>query len=147
MNTSGNTSDYAAAVVAKAEAGGMHATELAALRRRLKQLTEPQAGLLPGDALEPLAELPGLGDQAQPAAEQGRELLDQLVIIKLNGGLGTSMGLSGPKSQLEVKPGASFLDIIATQVLALRKRYGARLPLVLMDSAATRDPSLKTLGH
>lgn len=142
-----NTPDYAAAVVAKAEAGGMHATELAALRRRLQQLTEPQAGLLPGDALEPLADLPSLDDQAEPPAAHARELLDQLVIIKLNGGLGTSMGLSAPKSQLEVKPGASFLDIIATQVLALRKRHGARLPLVLMDSVATRDPSLKLLGR
>ena len=62
-----------------------------------------------------------------------------------NGGLGTSMGLSGPKSLLEVKPGTSFLDVIATQVLALRQRYGARLPLVLMNSAATRGPSLDCL--
>ncbi|HXP57923.1 MAG TPA: UTP--glucose-1-phosphate uridylyltransferase [Streptosporangiaceae bacterium] len=147
MNTSDHTPDYAAAVLAKAEAGGVHATELAALRRRLQQLAEPQAGLLPGDALEPLAELPSLDDQAEPSAEQARELLDQLVIVKLNGGLGTSMGLSGPKSLLEVKPDASFLDIIATQALGLRERYGAPLPLVLMDSVGTRDPSLKVLGH
>ena len=45
------------------------------------------------------------------------------------------MGLSGPKSLLEVKPGTSFLDVIATQVLALRERHGARLPLVVMNSA------------
>src|ERR1700761_8791502 len=147
MNTSDHTPDYAAAVLAKAEAGGVHARELAALRRRLQQLAEPQAGLLPGDALEPLAELPSLDDQAEPSAEQARELLDQLVIVKLNGGLGTSMGLSGPKSLLEVKPDASFLDIIATQALGLRERYGAPLPLVLMDSVGTRDPSLKVLGH
>src|ERR1700744_811798 len=147
MNTSDHTPDYAAAVLAKAEAGGVHATELAALRRRLQQLAEPQAGLLPGDALEPLAELPSLDDQAEPSAEQDRDLLDQLVIVKLNGGLGTSMGLSGPKSLLEVKPDASFLDIIATQALGLRERYGAPLPLVLMDSVGTRDPSLKVLGH
>ena len=69
-------------------------------------------------------------------------MLDRLVVVKLNGGLGTSMGLSGPKSLLEVKPGTSFLDVIATQVLALRERHGARLPLVLMNSATTRGPSL-----
>jgi UTP--glucose-1-phosphate uridylyltransferase len=140
-----NTPDYAAAVVAKAEADGMDATELAALRRRLRQLVEPEAGLLPGDALEPLAQLPSLDDLAEPSADEARALLDQLVIIKLNGGLGTSMGLSGPKSLLEVKPGASFLDVIATQVLALRERYGSRVPLVLMNSAATHDPSLAVL--
>jgi UTP--glucose-1-phosphate uridylyltransferase len=140
-----NTSDYAAAVVAKAEAGGVDGAELAALRRRLRQLSEPQAGLLPGDALEPLADLPSLDGLAEPTAEQAREVLDQLVIVKLNGGLGTSMGLSGPKSLLEVKPGESFLDILATQVLALRERHSARLPLVLMNSEITRDPSLQVL--
>ena len=72
-------------------------------------------------------------------------VLDRLVVVKLNGGLGTSMGLSGPKSLLEVKPGASFLDVLATQVLALRERHGARLPLVLMNSATTRGPSLGAL--
>ena len=72
-------------------------------------------------------------------------MLDRLVVVKLNGGLGTSMGLSGPKSLLEVKPGTSFLDVLATQVLALRERHGARLPLVLMNSAATRGPSLDAL--
>jgi UTP--glucose-1-phosphate uridylyltransferase len=55
------------------------------------------------------------------------------------------MGLSGPKSLLEVKPGTNFLDVLATQMLALRERHGARLPLVLMNSAATRGPSLDAL--
>ena len=50
--------DRLAAVVAKAEAGGVRAAELAALRRRLRQLGEHQAGLLPGEVLEPLADLP-----------------------------------------------------------------------------------------
>jgi len=67
------------------------------------------------------------------------------VIVKLNGGLGTSMGLSGPKSLLEVKPDVTFLDVLARQVLALRGRHGARVPLVLMNSAVTRDPSLAVL--
>ena len=49
--------DRLAAVVAKAEAGGVRAAELA-LRRRLRQLGEHQAGLLPGEVLEPLAALP-----------------------------------------------------------------------------------------
>jgi UTP--glucose-1-phosphate uridylyltransferase len=72
-------------------------------------------------------------------------VLDQLVVIKLNGGLGTSMGLSGPKSSLKVKPGTSFLDVIAQQVLALRDRYQTRLPLMLMNSSSTRAPSLEVL--
>jgi len=140
-----NTPGYSAAVVAKAEAGGVHGTELAALRRRLRQLGEQQAGLLPGEDLEPLADLPRLDELPSPSPGQARDVLDRLVIVKLNGGLGTSMGLEGPKSTLEVKPGANFLDVLARQVRALRARHGARLPLVLMNSAITRDPSLKVL--
>ena len=137
--------DYVAAVLAKAEARGVHADELAALRRRLSQLSEQRAGFLPGDVLEPLPDLPRLDELPEPPLGQARDVLDRLVVVKLDGGLGTSMGLSGPKSLLEVKPGTSFLDVIATQVLALRERHGARLPLVLMNSAATRGPSLDVL--
>ena len=92
-----------------------------------------------------MPDLPSLDELPEPPPDQAREVLDRLVVVKLNGGLGTSMGLSGPKSLIEVKPGRSFLDVIATQVLALRQRYGARLPLVLMDSGVTRDPSLDAL--
>jgi len=137
--------DYVASILAKAEAGGVHAAELAALRRRLQQLGEPWAGLLPSEALEPLPDLPRLDELPEPPPGQARDVLDRLVVVKLNGGLGTSMGLSGPKSLLEIKPGTSFLDVLATQVLALRERHGARLPLVLMNSATTRGPSLDVL--
>jgi UTP--glucose-1-phosphate uridylyltransferase len=139
------TPDYLAAVSAKAEAEGVYGAELAALRRRLRQLGEGQAGWLPGAVLEPLADLPRLAGLPEPSPGQARDVLGRLVVVKVNGGLGTSMGLSGPKSLLEVKPGTCFLDVLATQVLALRERHGVRLPLVLMNSAATRGPSLDVL--
>src|SRR5579863_4905868 len=110
-----NTPGYSAAVVAKAETAGVHGTELAALRRRLRQLGEQQAGLLPSEELEPLADLPHLDELPRPSPGQAFDVLDRLVIVKLNGGLGTSMGLEGPKSVLEVKPGANFLDVLARQ--------------------------------
>jgi UTP--glucose-1-phosphate uridylyltransferase len=62
-------------------------------------------------------------------------------MIKLNGGLGTSMGMSGPKALLEAKDGATFLDLTARQARA------AGVPLVLMNSFATRDASLAALGE
>ncbi len=139
------TPDYVVAVLARAEAGGLQGAELAALRRRLAQLGEQRAGYLPGEVLEPLPDLPRLDELPEPPLGQARDVLDRLLVVKLDGGLGTSMGLSGPKSLLAVKPGASFLDVIATQVLALRERHGARLPLVLMNSATTRGPSLHAL--
>ena len=65
-----NTTSYAVAVVAKAEAGGIHGAELAALRRRLRQLGEPQAGLLFSEVLEPLADLPHLDELPEPSPGQ-----------------------------------------------------------------------------
>jgi UTP--glucose-1-phosphate uridylyltransferase len=68
-----------------------------------------------------------------------------VVVLKLNGGLGTSMGMTKAKSLLEVKDGHSFLDVIARQILDLRERHGARIPLLLMNSFATRDDTLAAL--
>jgi UDP-N-acetylglucosamine pyrophosphorylase len=65
--------------------------------------------------------------------------------VKLNGGLGTSMGLDGPKSLLRVKPQLSFLDIIAGQVLRLRQASGVRLRFLLMNSFSTAGPTREWL--
>ncbi|MCD2197382.1 UTP--glucose-1-phosphate uridylyltransferase [Actinomycetospora endophytica] len=130
------------------EKSGAHPMELAAFRRRLAQLADPGAGTLPGDELSPVDPLPRLDDLPEPDEATTRAVLDRLAVVKLNGGLGTSMGLDGPKSTLEIKPGRSFLDVIAIQTLALRRSTGARLPLLLMDSPTTRPPSLERLrGH
>ena len=134
------------ATLAKAESAGAHPTELAALRRRLEQLTATDAGQLPGSELEPLPDLPRLEDLPEPSPSEARAVLDRLVVIKLNGGLGTSMGLVGPKSLLEVKTGVSFLDVFTQQVMSLREQHGARLPMMLMDSPTTREPSLRALA-
>src|SRR5437868_299669 len=75
-------------------------------RDMYEQLISGGAGLLASDELEPVRdvrELRTLGAEADDA------LLDRTVIIKLNGGLGTSMGLSRPKSLIEVKRGHNFL--------------------------------------
>jgi UTP--glucose-1-phosphate uridylyltransferase len=66
-------------------------------------------------------------------------------LVKLNGGLATSMGLQQPKSLMEARDGRTFLDIIVGQTLHMRARHGVGLPLVLMDSAATRESTLAAL--
>lgn len=137
--------DYVDAALSKAEAGGAQPADLAALRRRLQQLQEPSAGQLPSDQLEPLTDVPLLEDLPEPSPDEARSVLDRLAVLKVNGGLGTSMGLSGPKSLLEVKDGESFLDVFSRQVVSLRDRYRAQLPLVLMNSPVTRDASLQAL--
>ncbi len=47
--------------------------------------------------------------------EQGENAFKNAVRIVLNGGLGTSMGLIGPKSLLTVKDGQSFLRVLMNQ--------------------------------
>jgi UTP--glucose-1-phosphate uridylyltransferase len=109
-----------------------------------ERLGTGEAGVLAESEIEPVADLPDADEL--PEDEAGaREALAQTVVIKLNGGLGTSMGMSGPKSLLEVKDGLTFLDITVRQILALRTRTDAALPLVLMNSFATRDASLAAL--
>jgi UTP--glucose-1-phosphate uridylyltransferase len=144
---SASTSTAHEAAIAKLVADGAGEATVAAFRQRLDALADPDAGALPGDRLQPLPDLPALEDLAQPAPEVAHEVLDRLVVLKLNGGLGTSMGLAAPKSSIEIKDGHTFLDVVATQVLALRREHGVRLPLVLMDSATTRGPSLELLDQ
>jgi len=107
-----------------------------------ERLQGGETGVLPEADIEPVDEVP---DAEELPDADARDVLDQAVVIKLNGGLGTSMGMTGPKSLVEVKDGLTFLDIIVRQVLGLRERTGARLPLVLMNSFSTRDASLEAL--
>jgi UTP--glucose-1-phosphate uridylyltransferase len=107
-----------------------------------ERLRGGETGALPESEIEPATDVPDFGDLPEADA---RDALDRAVVIKLNGGLGTSMGMTGPKSLVEVKDGLTFLDIIVRQVLGLRERTGARLPLVLMNSFSTRDASLEAL--
>jgi len=80
-------------------------------------------------------------------AKKGRLVIKETVIIKLNGGLGTSMGLSKAKSLIEVKNGLTFLDIIAQQILSYREKNKANIPLVLMNSFKTDEDSKNFLSR
>ena len=66
--------------------------------------------------------------------ELNHALLDRVVVCKLNGGLGTTMGCRGPKSCLEVDDDRTFLDLTVRQVETINIRYGVDVPLLLMVS-------------
>lgn len=74
-----------------------------------------------------------------------KENLAKLAVIKLNGGMGTSMGLSKAKSLIHVKQGMSFLHIIAKQIEYMRNKYSIEIPLILMDSFNTQEDCQKEL--
>lgn len=78
-----------------------------------------------------------------PLGEDTKELLDKLVVLKLNGGLGTTMGCTGPKSVIEVRNGLTFLDLIVRQIESLNNKYDCKVPLVLMNSFNTHDDTIE----
>ncbi|CAA6663132.1 unnamed protein product [Spirodela intermedia] len=82
---------------------------------------------------------------APPPEELGstRKLLDKLAVLKLNGGLGTTMGCTGPKSVIEVRNGLTFLDLIVIQIESLNTKYGCNVPLLLMNSFNTHEDTQK----
>jgi len=73
-------------------------------------------------------------------------LLGATVCLKLNGGLGTGMGLEKAKSLLAVKDGLTFLDYIALQILHLRQQHKHDVKFVLMNSFATSDDTRAALA-
>ncbi|KAI3637976.1 hypothetical protein MIR68_003587 [Amoeboaphelidium protococcarum] len=75
--------------------------------------------------------------QCEPAQE--RDLLNKLAVLKLNGGLGTSMGCVGPKSVIEVRDGLSFLDLTVRQLEGKNQQFGTKIPLILMNSFNTDE--------
>jgi UTP--glucose-1-phosphate uridylyltransferase len=81
----------------------------------------------------PVNSLP-LYDALASFVPAGESALSQVAIVKFNGGLGTSMGLDGPKCLLPAKPGYSFFDITIQQIRELNKRFATKIPLILMNS-------------
>jgi UTP--glucose-1-phosphate uridylyltransferase len=128
----------------KMRAAGAHEEAVRAFESAYTRLRSGGEAMLPTAALEPAGDVPAL-EELDDADTAGA--LEHLAVIKLNGGLATSMGLQEPKSLVEAREGRSFLDIIVGQTLALRERHGVRLPLVLMNSDATRAATEKALDR
>ncbi|MEU4388591.1 UTP--glucose-1-phosphate uridylyltransferase [Promicromonospora sp. NPDC023805] len=113
-----------------------------------------ETGLIREDDIDPLVDIPNRADLTI-GADDASAALAQTAMLKLNGGLGTSMGMDQAKSLLPVRvsPGAAdgetelltFLDIIVGQVRAARQATGARLPLLFMNSFRTRDDTIAAL--
>ncbi|MDP2436476.1 MAG: UTP--glucose-1-phosphate uridylyltransferase, partial [archaeon] len=72
--------------------------------------------------------------------------LSKLVIIKFNGGLGTTMGLTAPQCALEVRDETTFLDIVVRDLQQINERYGADVPLLLMNSFNTEEKTKEIIG-
>ncbi|MFV0632870.1 UTP--glucose-1-phosphate uridylyltransferase [Demequina sp.] len=126
--------------------GGVSDAAIAVFSHYYEALEAGATGLIPEETIEPLLDPDRLED-VDVNDDAAADALSKTVIIKLNGGLGTSMGMDRAKSLLPVRDGKSFLDLIAGQVRQAREATGARLPLVLMNSFRTQEDSLAALAQ
>ncbi|KAI7755147.1 hypothetical protein M8C21_026017 [Ambrosia artemisiifolia] len=72
-----------------------------------------------------------------------KELLEKLVVVKINDNTGTKMGFDGPKSAVEIANGLTSLDLLANYIESLNSKYGCNVPLLLVDDANTHDKTLQ----
>ena len=124
---------------------GVPAPAIASFRLHFHRLCGGEQGFLRETDVQPLGSLPDSED-FDAYLEAGRSATARTAVIKLNGGLGTSMGLDRAKTLLPVRDGLNFLDLIARQVLALRNQVGRDIPLLLMNSYRTSQDSDEVLA-
>src|SRR6478752_7150282 len=131
--------------VAKMRDAGVDEVAVETFAHYYRLLEHGETGMIPESTIEPV-DMPALAD-VTVSDEDAAAALRTTAVIKLNGGLGTAMGMDRAKSLLCVRKGLSFLDVIARQVLHLRKEYDAPLPLIFMDSFRTSADTMEALAR
>mmetsp|Transcript_45712 Transcript_45712/g.67977 ORF Transcript_45712/g.67977 Transcript_45712/m.67977 type:complete len:1058 (-) Transcript_45712:797-3970(-) len=123
----------------KMEAEGIAQSAISAFESTFNSLVSGASGLIPEDSITPV---PDLVFADSITLEPDTKLLSETVVCKLNGGLGTGMGLDKAKSLLKVKGDDTFLDLTAKQVMQMRTSYGQNVKFMLMNSFSTSDDTL-----
>jgi UDP-N-acetylglucosamine pyrophosphorylase len=137
--------DFFAEFEAKMRAAGVRPAAIRAFGHSYRSLLAGDTGMIPEESIHAIDELPRL-DQVTARTQTQTHLLSEAVVIKLNGGLGTGMGLERAKSLLKLKNDLTFLDFIVRQALYARQQHGAPLSLVLMNSYNTSRDTLEFLA-
>lgn len=137
-------SEGLAAAVDKMRAAQVDEVAIRTFAHYYGELERGATGMIPEESIEPV-DIPRLAD-AEVSDEEATAAIAATAVIKLNGGLGTSMGMDHAKSLLGVRGGLSFLDVIARQILHLRETYGTRLPLIFMNSFRTSAETLEAIA-
>ncbi len=130
--------------VEKMRAAKVSDAAIRAFGHSYSSLIAGQTGLISENEIQPVINLPRVEELAKNESA-AQSLLSQTLIVKLNGGLGTSMGLEKAKSLLKIKGDLTFLDFIARQILFLREKYKSPLRFLLMNSFSTSEDTLAFL--
>ena len=113
---------------AKMEAEHLPELAIKSFEQYYRQLVAGETGYLAESDITPIRTLPDADEFDDKLAEVGRAAIHRTVMLKLNGGLGTGMGMQKAKSLLPVKVDLSFLDSIVLQAVQIG------IPLILMNS-------------
>ncbi|WP_289093321.1 UTP--glucose-1-phosphate uridylyltransferase [uncultured Bifidobacterium sp.] len=133
------------------KAHGMSDTAVAQFKRLYDVWRHEEASSwIREDDVEPLTGVPSFHDVYKTIDhDKAVNAFAKTAFLKLNGGLGTSMGLECAKSLLPVRRHKAkqmrFIDIIIGQVVTARTRLNVRLPLTLMNSFRTSEDTMKVL--
>ena len=131
----------------KMQGVGLSRAAIDAFRHSVGVLTSDQSMMIPETEIEPARDVADWDALVCATPEADAALLAQAVLVKLNGGLGTSMGLQKAKSLLEIKPGVTFLDTIVRQVKSLRERADYPVNMLLMNSFSTSEDTMAHLAR
>uniref|UniRef100_A0A7S0UYF8 UTP--glucose-1-phosphate uridylyltransferase n=1 Tax=Polytomella parva TaxID=51329 RepID=A0A7S0UYF8_9CHLO len=112
---------------------------IAAFKNNYSKLVAGVTGLVPESEILPVEDLPNFDSITSDGDDISESLLEQTAVLKLNGGLGTSMGLEKAKSLLVVKDGKTFVDLIIHQIEHLRETHHQQVKFILMNSFSTSD--------
>jgi len=141
MPANSDKTKYLPSFISKMESAKLHPLVINTFTYYYKKVVSGATGLISNRDIKPVAP-----DEIEDASrikeydESGRKALSRAVIIKLNGGLGTSMGLTKAKSFLKVKNEKTFLEII------LKQAERCRVKLALMNSFSTHEDTIATLS-
>lgn len=125
---------------------GLSTAAIGAFRRCYDSLAANRSGMITEDSITPADKVEGWDSIVSTTSPADATLISQTVCIKLNGGLGTSMGLQKAKSLLSIKGQDTFLDVIVQQIKHLRAISGTPVRLLLMDSFSTSEDTLDYLS-
>jgi UDP-N-acetylglucosamine pyrophosphorylase len=121
------------------EAEGIAPSAISAYESTFKSLVSGNTGIIPESTLSPAPDLVKAEDFS---GEPDTSLLASTVVLKLNGGLGTGMGLDKAKSLLKVKGDDTFLDLTAKQIVSMRDEFKMKVKFMLMNSFSTSADTL-----
>mmetsp|Transcript_11622 Transcript_11622/g.25481 ORF Transcript_11622/g.25481 Transcript_11622/m.25481 type:complete len:187 (+) Transcript_11622:324-884(+) len=127
----------------KMEAENISQAAISAFESTFNSLVAGETGIIPEVTISPAGGLLTVEDDIAPNITQNPSLLSETVVLKLNGGLGTGMGLDFAKSLLPVKGDDTFLDLTAKQVVKMREDFGTNVKFMLMNSFSTSSDTLE----